>query len=109
MPGALGRGGATPGFSTDSARAGGRFQDRRFSAPRNQGKRASSTTILSAVVVGDAAPCGTVFGGVAARARRARWLRPYALPPRASWLRPYALPPRAPRRRSCSGDLLNKM
>ncbi len=75
----------------------GRFQDRRLSAPRSHGKRASSTTMLSAVVPRDAARGAMAGGGVTPSARRARWLRPYALPPRA------------PRRRSCSGDLLNKI
>ena len=75
----------------------GRFQDRCFSAPRSHGKRASSTMMLSAVVAGDAAQGGTAGGGVAPSARRARWLRPYALPPRA------------PTRRSCWGDLLKKI
>src|SRR6202166_2394543 len=40
---------------------------------------------------------GTASGGaVGSRARRSRWLRPKALPPRA------------PMRRSCSGDLLHR-
>ena len=70
------------------------IQDGPFSAPRSQGKRASSTAMLSAVVSRGAARGGTAWGGVALRARRARWLRPYALPPRA------------PTRRSCSADVL---
>jgi hypothetical protein len=76
---------------------GGRLQDSRFSAPRSQGKRASSTTMLSAVVLRDARWGTTASAGVARRARRIRWLRPNTLPPRAPW------------RRSCSGDLLNRI
>ena len=52
--------------------------------------------MLSAVVVGDIAGGGMALSDVAT-ARRARWLRPYALPPRA------------PRWRSCSGLLLKRI
>jgi hypothetical protein len=72
---------------------GGWLQDGRFSAPRSQGKRASRMAMLSAAVAGGDARGGAASGRIARSARRARWLRPYALPPRA------------PRRRSCSGDV----
>ena len=68
----------------------------RRSAARSQGNCASSRAIASAVVGRSGARRGTASGGVVgSRARRSRWLRPKALPPRA------------PMRRSCSGDLLN--
>ena len=66
----------------------------RFSAPRSHGNRVSSTAMASAVVCLGAARGGTDLGGAENSARRARWLRPKALPPRA------------PRRRSCIGVLL---
>ncbi len=80
----------------DLARSGrgGWFQDSRFSAPRSQGKRASRMAMLSAVVARGAGHGGTASRGITRSARRARWLRPHALPPRA------------PRRRCCSGDVL---
>ena len=53
--------------------------------------------MLSAIGIGDFASGGMVLGDVATSARRARWLRPYALPPRA------------PRWRSCSGLLLKRI
>jgi hypothetical protein len=69
----------------------------RFSAPRSQGNCVSSKAMASAVVGRSAARggTGTALGGEI-RARRARWLRPKARPPRA------------PRRRSCIGDLLKR-
>ena len=50
-----------------------------LSAPRNHGNCASSRALASAAV-----SCGTGLGGrdAGSRARRARWLRPWALPPR---------------------------
>jgi hypothetical protein len=71
--------------------------DCRFSAPRSQGNCVSSRAMASAVAGRSAARRGTetALGGEI-RARRARWLRPKARPPRA------------PRRRSCIGDLLKR-
>jgi hypothetical protein len=57
----------------------------RFSAPRNQGNRASSRATASAAVGPGVAHRATFGGGTgvrARRARRARWLRPWARPPR---------------------------
>ena len=70
------------------------FRDSRFSAPRSHGKRASRMAMLSAAVASNTTRNGTTSGRVARSARRARWLRLNALPPRAPW------------RRSCSGDVL---
>jgi hypothetical protein len=70
----------------------------RLSAPRSQGERASSSEMASAVVWrGSAGSAAVAGGGVGSGARRRRWLRPKALPPRA------------PSRRSCRGDLLKRM
>jgi hypothetical protein len=72
----------------------------RFSAPRNQGNRASSRATASAAVGPSVAHRAMFGGGTGVRARRAR---------RARWLRPWARPPRAPRARSCKGDLLKSV
>jgi hypothetical protein len=65
----------------------------RLSAPRNHGNCASSRALASAAV-SCATGCGGTGGG--SKARRARWLRPWALPPRA------------PRRRRSSRVLLKR-
>src|SRR6202021_1103652 len=51
--------------------------------PASQGNRASSTAMARAVVSWGATRTGMAAGDVVRRARRARWLRPEAFPPRA--------------------------
>jgi hypothetical protein len=74
--------------------------ERRLSTLRSQGNCASSMATASAAVCWGAAQSGTAWGGVGITVSWAR---------RARWLRPKALPPRAPIRRSCKGDLLKKI
>src|SRR6202030_4378700 len=80
--------GRTPGFHRDGWSP---------PYPASQGNRASSTAMARVVVSWGATRTGMAAGDVVRRARRARWLRPEALPPRA------------PRRRSCEGVLLNSV
>jgi hypothetical protein len=85
------------GNSLTAIYRGDRLRETRFSAPRSHGNCASRTAIASAAVSAGVARGGTGWGSAARRARRARWLR--------AW----ALPPRAPRRRSCCGVLLKRI
>src|SRR5450631_4000769 len=70
---------------------------RRRSAARSQGNWRFSTAMASAVVCRRTVGGGLPGGDVRNNARRSRWLRPKALPPRA------------PSNCNCSGVLLKKM